>query len=126
MDKKEKLKAFLKSRNAVAGYVLAGWLSLWGLIFVVGNILESLLLFILLYNLVYPVATVFCCYAFSKKNGIVWFMPVAMAVISVVLYVATELVKFALPNAIVMTIVTVFFGTGFGNIMHGNNEKKRK
>ena len=122
MDKKEKLKAFLKSRNAVAGYVLAGWLALWGLIFVVGNILESLLLFILLYNLVYPVATVFCCYAFSKKNGIVWFMPVAM----VVLYVATELVKFALPNAIVMTIVTVFFGTGFGNIMHGNNDKKRK
>lgn len=124
MDKKEKIKAFLKSRNAIAGYVLAGWLALWGLIFVVGNILESLLLFILLYNLVYPVATLVSCYVFAKKKGVVLYMPIGMAVVSVVLYVATELVKFALPNAIVITIIAVLFGTGFGNIMHGNDDMK--
>ncbi len=126
MDKKEKIKAFLKSRYALAGYVLAGWLLLWGLIFFVGNVLESLLLFILLYNLVYPVATTLGCYQFAKKKGIVLYMPITMGVVSVVLYAATELVKFALPNAIVITIVTVFFGTGFGNIMHGSDDKKGK
>ena len=125
MDKKEKIRAFLKGKYAVAGYLLAGWLVLWGIIFLAGNLLESVILFLLFYNLIYPVATLVGCYMLPKKKGVVLYMPIAMAVISVVLYVATELVKFAMPNAIVITIVAVFFGTGFGNIMHGSGDKKK-
>lgn len=126
MDKKEKIRDFLKGKYAVAGYLLAGWLALWGIIFLVGNLLESVILFLFFYNLIYPVATLVGCYMLAKKKGVVLYMPIAMVLVSVVLFFATELVKFAMPNAIVITIVAVFFGTGFGNIMHGNDDKKRK
>lgn len=122
----DKLKIFFKNKYACAGLLLAGWFLMLGLIFIAGNLLESLLLFILLYNLVFPVATLVGCYAFAKKKGVVLYMPIAMIVTSIVLFAATELVKFALPNAIVITIVATVFGTGFGNIMHGSDDKKEK
>ena len=126
MDKKEKFKAFLKSRYAIAGYVLAGWLLLWVIIFVVGNVLESLLFFMLFYNLVYPVVTVVGCYYVAKKSGIVWYMPVTMNVVVIVLFAATELMRYAQPNCISFTLITTFFATAFGKVMHGSDDKREK
>lgn len=126
MDKKEKIKAFFISKYAFGGYMLAGWLLLWGVIFLVGHFLESLPLFLLFYNLVYPVLTVLGCYYIAKKSGIVWYMLVTMNVVAILLFAATELMRYAQPNCIVFTMITTFFATGIGNVMHGSDDKKEK
>lgn len=115
----------LKNKNVAAGIILAGWIIVWVMIFIVGNTLESLLLFILFYNLVYPAYTAVGCYLLAKKKGIVWYVPITMNIVTILFFVATELVKFALPNAIVVTIVTTFFATGIGKVMYGNDNKKK-
>lgn len=120
----DKLRNFFKNKYAAAGVVLFAWLLLWGAVFFVGAILENILLFILLYNLVYPVATLFGCYAFAKKNGIVVFMPTAMITAAICFFAFTGLIRYAMPNVIVITLVTVFFGTGIGNVMHTNSGEK--
>lgn len=114
----DKLKKFFSNKHAMAVAVFLMWLMVWGIIFFVGNYLENILLFILFYNMIYPIATVALCYICAKKNGVVYYLPVSMGVVAGVLYFATELVKYALPNALVLTLVCVIFSSGIGNIMH--------
>lgn len=113
-----KLRKFFSNKYAMAGAVFAEWLAVWGLVFLTGDVLESLLLFILFYNVIYPVFTLVVSFVFAKKNGVVWALPVAMSVVAILFYSLTELVKFAIPNAIVLTIICVVFGTGVGNVMN--------
>lgn len=111
-------KKIFSNKCVFAGLILAEWLALWGIIFIVGNLLENLLLFILFYNVIYPIFTAFVCFVFAKRNGVVYFLPTSMGIVSILFYRLTELVKFALPNAIVTTLVCVIFATGIGNVFN--------
>lgn len=123
----KKPEIFFQNKYYAAAAVFLLWLViLGGGIFTAGEIFESVALFILLYNLVYPVATAAVCYVFAKKKGLVVFLPAAMTASAAAAFAFTELMRYAEPNPIVMTLIAVFFGSGIGNVMHGDGGKKPK
>lgn len=122
----ERLKKLFENRNVFGIAVLAVWFLLWGIIFFVGNFLENILLFFVFYNFLLPVITVAECYILAKKRGIVYFVPAVMFAASVVFFAATELIRYALPNAVVIVAVCTFFASGIGSVMHGGKDEKKK
>lgn len=122
----DKIKGFFANRHVCGVLFLVLWFLLWGGIFFVGNVLESILLFLLLYNIVYPIATIAGCFVFAKKTGVVLYVPIVMILSSIGFYAFTELMRYANPNVIMITVVTVFFATGIGNVFFDGNSKPKK
>lgn len=129
------IRSIWENKNSAAAATLLLWLLIpVGLVFLTGSALEYVAGFIVCYSVIYPVFTAVSCYLVSRRHGIVIFLPAAMVLLSVAGFAFTELLRYALPNVIVMTVVTVFFGCGLGNVMHGgkgdgnkngkNNKKK--
>lgn len=122
MKNKRLLDRLPENKHISAGLILAMWTVLCGtMIFVSGNVLENILLFIIAYNMLYPVITAVFCYIFSKEYGISFLLCGGIITLSVISFVFTELIRYAMPNIIVMTIIIVFFASGIGNVMGGDD-----
>lgn len=116
------LKKLFENRHLSAVIFFLLWLGvLGGGIFLAGNVFESIPFFIIMYNMIFPIATAVGCFVFAKRHGIVYYLPVAMTSVSVLGFVFTELLKFAIPNVIAVTVITSFFGFGVGNVFYGGN-----
>lgn len=118
----KKIRKILDNKYGAAGVLLLLWLLIpVGAFFIAGSVFESIPGFIITYNGIFPVATALGCYFYAKKHGILILLPAVMILLSAVGFIFTDLLRYALPNVIVVTIITVFFGFGFGNIMNGGN-----
>lgn len=97
-----------------------------GGLYLVGNVLGNIGLFFLVYNMLYPIANIAVCGFFTRKNGFVWWLPFSMVIVASVSFIFTDLMRYALPNVIVTTIITVFFSCGIGSALHGKRIKEDK
>ena len=115
------------SCHAKAGILLALWLLVFGGgLFLVGDVLKNIGLFFILYNVLYPIANVVACGVFTRKYGLVLWLPIIMITLSVIAFIFTDLMGYALPNVIVTTIITVFFSCGIASALHGKRIKEVK
>ena len=122
-------KLFLKlpeNKNLCGLIILIFWLIVSGILcFVTGEILRSILLFLLGYNVIYPLFTVFVSFALAKYRGISLAFCLGAILAAALSFAFTDLMRYAMPNVIVVTVIAVFFASGIGNIF-GDNDKSDK
>lgn len=121
----KKLKEY--DRPAVAALVHIGvWAAVtYGLFLYSTELTRSLIPFILGFLIVYPLGTLYMTFRYSKRYGLKWYFVAAIAIIMAAAYYLLGFNNVE-PNFIVMTLLALFFGCGFGNLNHSAAEPKKK
>lgn len=110
---------FLKiNENPILASVLflVIWAVMTNLLFVLANyVWVSILSFMFCFMILYPILTLMLCFMFAKRNGLVWYVPVAMILTVTAEYFFVANFNSITPNIIVTTILCTVFGSGIGS-----------
>ncbi len=108
----DKIKQSEKLSSAVVFMI---WLCFSiGLVLIVDKVIPSILAFMLAFGFIYPVGCTVMFFRLCKKHGVMWYFPVAVITMTVLLYAVWNTYRIIIPNLIVMTILCLLFGCGLG------------
>lgn len=112
---------------------LAIWAAVTNLLFVIADkVLVSIFTLFLGFGFIYPVSAVVLFFRLSKRHGILWYFYLAVLAVTALEYLLLDGFKSISPNIIVMTLLYLIFGCGFGScfadrdMINAEKEQRRK
>lgn len=99
-----------------SAFTLAVWAAVTNLLFVIADkVLVSIFTLFLGFGFIYPISALVLFFKLSKRHGILWYFYIAALAVTTIEYLLVDGFKSISPNIIVMTLLCLIFGCGFGS-----------
>jgi len=116
-----------------SAFTLAVWAAVTNLLFVIADkVLVSIFMLFLGFGFIYPVSALVLFFRLSKRHGILWYFYAAILAVTSIEFFLVDGFKSISPNIIVMTLLCLIFGCGFGScfadreLINSEKEQRRK
>ncbi len=116
-----------------SAFTLAVWAAVTNLLFVIADkVLVSIFTLFLGFGFIYPISALVLFFKLSKRHGILWYFYIAALAVTAIEYLLVDGFKSISPNIIVMTLLCLIFGCGFGScfadreLINAEKEQRRK
>lgn len=124
---KQRLNKIIESPLTSAAAAIILWAFELNILFFLGNYAVKNLIFIMAaFFLIYPVVTFTVYFIYAKLHGVKWYIYLASMVIVVSEYLLIKDFDTISPNIIVLTILCLVFGSGFGSCFSYSQKTKSK
>lgn len=119
---KQKFDRIWESPIKASAFMAILWAAVTNILFILSDkVLVSIFALMMFFGFIYPAASLVMFFKLGKRHGILWYFYVSVIVVTVAEYLLVPHFTSISPNIIVMTILCLIFGCGFGSCFADND-----